>query len=193
MHPNSVFLDIPAHTRAPQLLCNAVVALFDSSLEIPKPTLRMELQEDAVGMLKSQTTLRSSVLRPINASLGAESWNQNEERSFVEEENTRYLESVGESLRALGVRLVCCQRLIHPFLKSWLISHDIIPLERISIRHIGNVRLLRTRSLLIQCHSNVIRSCCAEHHRSSGSEQLVSRSWPLCSRLYLPYRKPNAS
>lgn len=47
------------------------------------------------------------------------------------------LESLGRTLVQLGVRLVGCQRVIHPWLQRYLQSFGVITLERLSIRHIG--------------------------------------------------------
>ena len=47
------------------------------------------------------------------------------------------LEALGRSLVALGVRLVACQRLIHPWLQRYLHVRGVLALERLSIRHIG--------------------------------------------------------
>lgn len=47
------------------------------------------------------------------------------------------LEALGRELVALGVRLVACQRLIHPWLQRYLRLRGVLALERLSIRHVG--------------------------------------------------------
>jgi hypothetical protein len=42
--------------------------------------------------------------------------------------------------RALGVTLVACQKVIHPFLKQLCLEQDMLPLERLSVRHMEAVK-----------------------------------------------------
>ena len=47
-------------------------------------------------------------------------------------------------LRATASRVTCCmilsQRLIHPWLRRWLLEHGVLPLQRLSLRHITAMR-----------------------------------------------------
>jgi len=51
------------------------------------------------------------------------------------------MNEIFEAWVKLDVKIVACQKLIHPYLGSKLIEHGMIPLPRLSIRHIDAVRL----------------------------------------------------
>ena len=50
------------------------------------------------------------------------------------------LQRIGDNIVNLGVHVVASQRLIHPWLKCFLLERGIVPLERLSIRHVGLFR-----------------------------------------------------
>eukprot|EP00899_Mesostigma_viride_P010456 jgi/Mesvir1/19411/Mv10441-RA.1 len=52
------------------------------------------------------------------------------------------LKQLADQLKALGVTVVGCQKLIHPHVKEYLLRLGMLPLERLSILHIGAVARL---------------------------------------------------
>ena len=62
--------------------------------------------------------------------------------SHIEAAAEALLRRFVRALTALGVRVLCCQQRIAPALVRLLLSHGVLPLPRLSLRHIAAVRRL---------------------------------------------------
>lgn len=146
--PHSAFIDTVLPPTLPSLSSRQLhsIVLFDVSLCLQEPPVH----------LAGETTVMDT--------------NQRWSTSTAEGDAMRKL---GGSLVALGVSIVATQKLMHPILEEYLLNHGILPLQRLSIRHIGAVQALTgalvlsswTRTLdaralgllrLVELHSNPV-------------------------------------
>lgn len=120
-------LDLPLPEDGRHSIESAAVALFDVSLRAPEAEVNVVSTTGTGGAGEGGDSTKASESADVVWGTGA-----------VE---VAQLERLGRQLVRHNVGLVACQRLIHPWLKRFLLSRGIIPLERLSIRHI--VRFLR--------------------------------------------------
>lgn len=59
--------------------------------------------------------------------------------------------------KSLQIHIVVCQKLIHPYIKQLCITQDILPLERLSIRHISFFQQISCATVLSGTNLDLIQ------------------------------------
>lgn len=133
---NQLILDVVIAPEVAEFINNTLscgsikVLLFDISLRF---------EENQIGFnIKTSTDLNSNwTMRDIE----------------IEE-----LTALGDRLVAQGVQMILSQRVIHPWLRNYLLSKYVLPLERLSVLHIAQVQSMT--------------NCLILSHISKGEETL---------------------
>lgn len=102
-----------------------IVAMFESSLELPNPTQHYS----TIEINKSDESCSINAVSSLSV-------------------EKKFLLSLAAMIQRSKVDLVCCQQRIHPFLKRKLLTMGIRTLSNISVRYMG--ALLRL-SVLVYC------------------------------------------
>jgi hypothetical protein len=127
---------VPLGARLPDLAASAVaasgllVALYNINLEATVP----EGVDASVGV---------SVIGTISGSPhAADEGGLSGEAGAVRAESLALLSRFADGVAAVGVRVLCCQKRISPLLVALLLERHVLPLPRLSLRHVGSVRRL---------------------------------------------------
>mmetsp|Transcript_19947 Transcript_19947/g.32725 ORF Transcript_19947/g.32725 Transcript_19947/m.32725 type:complete len:382 (-) Transcript_19947:116-1261(-) len=175
--PSIRYLSVTGYDSA-ESECVAGGVILDMSLPDNLP-------DSLVPKLRNALTVLYDIsLEPPDANFVMEStvhsvWNASEV------DRARLLK-LAEKFASEGVRIVCSQKLIAPFLKEALMQQGILPLERLSIRHIQAVQLVTGCQVLSDLRIQSVRP--AVLGRIGSVQQRV-----LSARKYIVLTKSDES
>jgi hypothetical protein len=146
---HGILVDIPLPIGAPRKLIASNlhdgmrVILYNISITAD-PT---ELFSSSVYLRTTDSSSSSSTTTPSSAPTN-EVWDAT---------SVRYneLTSLVDLWHALGIRVILCQKLIHPVVRHYALSLGILPIERLSIRHINAVHTITGGTVLSSLSHNV--------------------------------------
>jgi|UPI00049005BA chaperonin GroEL (HSP60 family) len=134
VYENSILLDIPVSEKIKFFLSSAAQGSFSrEKSEYPILLFNVSMV-DAPLDLDLNVEFIERRTDALNHRQGFETVYMNHHELFLGKIN-----NFVEDVRALGVKIVASQKLIHPHLQETLMSNGILPLQRLSMRHIKAV------------------------------------------------------
>ena len=141
---NSVMLDVPVPPDIERAVAtlhqrlNARTQAKNSSIGGPLPAFVVLYN---VSLRTPDLNKDSGIVVNSSRKDGAAGWS-------AEAVERTVLQRIADNLIALGVSVVASQRLIHPWLKAVLLQRGIVPVERLSLRHVGLFRCITGCSVI---------------------------------------------
>jgi hypothetical protein len=138
-----------------RVLVNAVV--IDTLLPSQIPV--KFLDNSASGQLLSVVLYDVSLMFEATAGLEVRTTGHTIDAPSLSEKEAADLTAIGERFVAMNVTVVGTQKLMHPFLEAYLVAHGILPLQRLSVRHIAALQRLTGARVLSSWRSRVDSTC----------------------------------